>query len=153
IGTLGEATDTVSANRQSDPKRLRQVFRGELDWIVMKALEKDRNRRYETASAFAADVQRYLNDEPVLACPPSVGYRLGKFLRRNKGPVLAGGLVLLGLFGGGIGVAFGLTEAHEQREIASLLNKAEVARGEAEAARDGEAKAKRDAQDARDTLA
>ena len=73
----------------------------------MKALEKDRNRRYETANAFAADVQRYLDDEPVLACPPSAGYRLGKFLRRNKGPVLAAGLVLLALFGGGIGVAFG----------------------------------------------
>ena len=71
ISTLGQAADTVSAQRHSDPKRLSQLVRGELDWIVMKALEKDRNRRYETASAFAADVQRYLNDEPVLACPPS----------------------------------------------------------------------------------
>jgi len=61
----------------------------------MKALEKDRNRRYETASAFAADVQRYLNDEPVQACPPSAWYRLKKFVRRNKGPVLAGSLVAL----------------------------------------------------------
>ena len=59
-------------------------MRGELDWIVMKALEKDRNRRYETANGFAADVQRYLADEPVQACPPSVGYRLRKFARRNK---------------------------------------------------------------------
>ena len=59
-------------------------MRGELDWIVMKALEKDRNRRYETASAFAADVQRYLGDEPVLACPPSAWYRFRKFARRNK---------------------------------------------------------------------
>ena len=55
----------------------------------MKALEKDRNRRYETANGFAADVQRYLADEPVQACPPSAGYRLRKFVRRNKGPVLA----------------------------------------------------------------
>ena len=61
----------MSANRRSDPKRLSQLLRGELDWIVMKALEKDRNRRYETASAFAADVRRYLADEPVQACPPS----------------------------------------------------------------------------------
>jgi tetratricopeptide (TPR) repeat protein len=60
------------------------VLRGELDWVVMKALEKDRDRRYESASAFAADVERYLNDEPVQACPPSVGYRLRKFVRRNK---------------------------------------------------------------------
>jgi WD40 repeat protein/serine/threonine protein kinase len=84
FSTLGQAASTISANRQSDPKRLRQLFRGELDWIVMKALEKDRNRRYETASAFAADAQRYLNDEPVQACPPSPGYRLRKFARRNK---------------------------------------------------------------------
>ena len=62
-------------------------MRGELDWIVMKALEKDRNRRYETASAFAADVRRYLADEPVLACPPSVGYRFRKFARRNKAAI------------------------------------------------------------------
>jgi serine/threonine protein kinase/predicted Zn-dependent protease len=76
--------DTIAAQRKSDPKRLSQLFRGELDWIVMKALEKDRNRRYETASAFAADVQRYLNDEPVLACPPSVVYQFRKFVRRHK---------------------------------------------------------------------
>ena len=59
-------------------------MRGELDWIVMKALEKDRNRRYETANGLAADVERYLNDEPVQACPPSARYRLKKFARRNK---------------------------------------------------------------------
>src|SRR5947207_6012422 len=75
MSTLGQASATVSANRQSDPRRLSQLFRGELDWIVMKALEKDRNRRYESASAFAADVQRYLNDEPVLACPPTMSYQ------------------------------------------------------------------------------
>src|SRR5205085_1251361 len=59
-------------------------FRGELDWVVMKALEKDRNRRYDSASALAADVQRYLRDEPVSACPPSTLYRFRKFARRNK---------------------------------------------------------------------
>jgi WD40 repeat protein/serine/threonine protein kinase len=84
ISTLGKAAATVSAQRKSDPKRLSQLCRGELDWIVMKCLEKDRNRRYETASAVAADVQRYLSDEPVLACPPSLRYRLRKFARRNK---------------------------------------------------------------------
>jgi serine/threonine protein kinase/tetratricopeptide (TPR) repeat protein len=84
ISTLGQAATTISTRRKSDPKRLSQLVRGELDWIVMKALEKDRNRRYETASAFAADVQRYLNDEPVLACPPSAWYRFRKFARRNK---------------------------------------------------------------------
>jgi WD40 repeat protein/serine/threonine protein kinase len=84
ISTLGQAGTTVSANRQSEPQRLSQLFRGELDWIAMKALEKDRNRRYDTASAFAADVQRYLHDEPVQACPPSTVYRFRKFARRNK---------------------------------------------------------------------
>jgi WD40 repeat protein/serine/threonine protein kinase len=83
MSTLGQAASTMSANRKSDPNRLIQLFRGELDWIVMKALEKDRNRRYESASAFAADVQRYLQDEPVLACPPTLGYKLQKFARRN----------------------------------------------------------------------
>ena len=65
-------------------------MRGELDWIVMKALEKDRNRRYETANGFAADVQRYLDDEPVEACPPSAAYRFRKFARRNKAALATG---------------------------------------------------------------
>jgi WD40 repeat protein/serine/threonine protein kinase len=93
VSTLGQAAPTVSANRQSDPKRLGQLFRGELDWIVMKALEKDRNRRYETASAFATDVQRYLRDEAVEACPPSAWYRLRKFARRHKQGLLTASVV------------------------------------------------------------
>jgi WD40 repeat protein/serine/threonine protein kinase len=97
ISTLGQAATTMSINRQSDPKRLRQLFRGELDWIVMKALEKDRNRRYETASAFAADVQRYLHDEPVLACPPRALYRLRKFARRQRALVMTGSVIAVAL--------------------------------------------------------
>src|SRR5262249_50185671 len=84
ISTLGQAATTVSANRKSEPRRLSQLFREELDWIVMKALEKDRNRRYDTASSFGADVQRYVHDQPVLACPPSMLYRFRKFARRNR---------------------------------------------------------------------
>jgi tetratricopeptide (TPR) repeat protein/serine/threonine protein kinase len=84
ISTLGQAAATVSANRRSDPKKLSRIMRGELDWIVMRALEKDRNRRYESASALAADVHHYLNDEPVQACPPSALYRVHKFARRHK---------------------------------------------------------------------
>jgi serine/threonine protein kinase/WD40 repeat protein len=84
ISRLGPAAATLSMQRKSDPARLSQLIRGELDWIVMKALEKDRNRRYETADAFAADVRRYLSDEPVQACPPSAWYRFRKFARRNK---------------------------------------------------------------------
>src|SRR5262245_16465935 len=83
---LSESKDSlpsISAQRQTEPARLTRLVRGELDWIAMKALDKDRNRRYETASGFALDVQRYLADEPVQACPPSAGYRLRKFARRN----------------------------------------------------------------------
>jgi serine/threonine protein kinase len=75
---------TVAANRQVDLNRLCHELRGELDWIVMKALEKDRNRRYESANARAADVQRFLRDESVEACPPSAVYRLKKNIRRHR---------------------------------------------------------------------
>ena len=75
---------SIAALRQTEPARLTKLVRGELDWIVMKALEKERNRRYETANAFAADVQRYLDDEPVHACPPSFWYRFRKLARRKK---------------------------------------------------------------------
>jgi len=95
MSTLGQAAKTASVNRKSDPHRLSQLFRGELDWIVMKALEKDRNRRYESASAFAADVQRYLNDEAVLACPPSAMYRFRKLARRNRRTLAMGSVLVL----------------------------------------------------------
>ena len=93
-------------------------MRGELDWIVMKALEKDRTRRYETANGFAADVQRYLADEPVEACPPSAAYRFRKFARRHKGSLLATGLVVLTLVAGIIGTTGALIEARGQRRQA-----------------------------------
>jgi WD40 repeat protein/serine/threonine protein kinase len=84
LSDSGETLASISANRHTEPAKLAKLVKGELDWIVMKALDKDRNRRYETASAFAGDVQRYLQDEPVLACPPSAMYRFRKFARRNK---------------------------------------------------------------------
>jgi eukaryotic-like serine/threonine-protein kinase len=93
ISTLGADAVTVSASRGSEPRKLSALVRGELDWIVMKCLDKDRNRRYETAAALVADVQRYLTDEPVQACPPSTWYRSRKFARRNKA-VLATASVL-----------------------------------------------------------
>jgi WD40 repeat protein/serine/threonine protein kinase len=104
ISTLGQAATTVSMQRKSDPKRLSQLCRGEVDWIVMRSLEKDRNRRYESASAFAADVQRYLNDEPVLACPPSAWYRFGKFARKHKAALAVAGVVVAALVLGVIGL-------------------------------------------------
>jgi serine/threonine protein kinase len=95
ISTLeAQACSTVSERRGVDGRRLRQLLRGELDWIVMKALEKDRERRYESASAFAGDVQRYLNDEAVAACPPSAGYRLRKYVRRNRRSLATAGVIL-----------------------------------------------------------
>lgn len=84
---LSESKDSlpsVSARRRSEPASLTKLVRGELDWIVMKALEKDRVRRYETAIGLANDIQRYLKDEPVAACPPSATYRFTKFARRNR---------------------------------------------------------------------
>jgi serine/threonine protein kinase/Flp pilus assembly protein TadD len=97
ISTLGQAATTASTQRRSDPKRLSQLIRGELDWIVMKALEKNRNRRYETASAFAADVQRYLQDQPVQACPPSAWYRFRKMARRNKSRLAVAAALFFGV--------------------------------------------------------
>jgi tetratricopeptide (TPR) repeat protein len=106
--STAEGLPTIAANRGTAPKKLAALFRGELDWIVLKALEKDRNRRYETANGFAADVQRYLADEPVLACPPSAPYRLRKFVRRHKGTLTAGALVALALV---LGTAFSAWQA------------------------------------------
>jgi serine/threonine protein kinase/tetratricopeptide (TPR) repeat protein len=106
----------IAANRGTEPAKLTRLVRGELDWIVMKALEKDRNRRYETANAFAQDVQRYLVDEPVLAGPPLRSYRLRKFLRRHRREALAVGLVLLALVAGVVGTTIGLVRAEQRAE-------------------------------------
>jgi serine/threonine protein kinase len=115
--STAEGLPTLAANRGTEPAKLTRLVRGELDWIVLKALEKDRGRRYETANAFAMDVQRYLADEPVLACPPSVGYRLRKFARRNKAGLAAAGPVLafLVILGAGAGWALRDREAREQK--------------------------------------
>src|SRR6185503_8729346 len=91
--STAEGLPDIAANRGVEPKKLAGLVHGDLDWIVMKALEKDRNRRYETANGFAIDVQRYLADEPVQACPPSVAYRLRKFARRNKAALATGTLI------------------------------------------------------------
>ncbi len=95
LSSTQEAAKIANA-RRTEPVKLAKLVRGELDWIVMKALEKDRSRRYETANGFARDIQRYLADEPVEACPPSAGYRLRKFARKNwRLLATAGAFVLL----------------------------------------------------------
>jgi serine/threonine protein kinase/tetratricopeptide (TPR) repeat protein len=123
---LSESKDSlpsISAQRQTEPAKLTKLVRGELDWIVMKALEKDRSRRYDTANAFALDVQSYLADGPVLACPPSVGYRLRKFARRHRAAVGTAAAILFVLVAGIVGTTFGLIRAEHRRA------EAEQARG------------------------
>jgi WD40 repeat protein/serine/threonine protein kinase len=127
---LSESKDSlpsISAQRHTEPAKLTKLVRGELDWIVMKALEKDCNRRYETANGFAMDVQRYLADEPVLACPPSAAYRFRKFVRRRRGPVLAATVILLLLIGGIVGTSLGLLQARtsEQRAQSAAIKAGE----------------------------
>jgi tetratricopeptide (TPR) repeat protein len=141
-----DALPSISEQRHTEPAKLTRLVRGELDWIVMKALDKDRNRRYETANGFALDVQRYLADEPVQACPPSAGYRVRKFVRRNKGPVVAAVVFVALLLAGIVGTTTGLVRALA----------AERATGEAltrlEAEQDKTRSALTTARDALDTL-
>jgi serine/threonine protein kinase/tetratricopeptide (TPR) repeat protein len=145
-----DALPTLSANRGIEPAKLARLVRGELDWIVMKALDKDRGRRYETANGFAIDVQRYLAGEPVLAAPASAMYRLRKLARRHRGPVIAASLVLLALVAGVIGTTVGMLQAKqatkdalEQKHLAEQAAEQEREAKVREARRaDGEQKAK-----------
>jgi eukaryotic-like serine/threonine-protein kinase len=123
---------TVAAVRQTEPRRLVAMVKGELDWIVMKCLEKDRNRRYDTPSSLARDIERFLADEPVEARPASAGYRLWKFYRRNRGPVIAACVVVLALVGGIVGTTWGLVHAEGLRQIAQD-NERDAARARTEA--------------------
>ncbi len=117
--STSEALPTIAANRGIDPVQLRRALRGDLDWIVMKALEKDRTRRYETANGLGADILRHLASEPVLAAPPSRSYRLRKFTRKNRAGVIAASLVLLALLAGIAGTTLALFEARRQEALAN----------------------------------
>jgi serine/threonine protein kinase/Flp pilus assembly protein TadD len=126
LSTMQQAhLSTIAEQRGLEPRHLSQHLRGELDWIVMRALEKDRNRRYESANAFAADVERYLNDEPVQACPPSTIYRLRKFARRNKGALIVASclLALFAVLIGGGGWIVG-DRAAQRRELDRVVGEA-----------------------------
>src|SRR5262245_48472341 len=114
-----DALPSLAAQRQLEPARLIKLVRGDLDWIVMKCLEKDRSRRYVTANGLARDVERYLMDETVEASPPGAGYRLRKFVKRNKARLVAAGLVLVALLGGLAGTLWGLIRA--ERALADTL--------------------------------
>ena len=113
-----ETLPSVAAVRQTEPRRLIALIRGELDWIVIKCLEKERARRYETASGLATDLQRYLANEPVVAGPPSAGYRLRKFVRRNRGSVLVASALIATLIGGGGALLSIRAEASRSRAAA-----------------------------------
>ncbi len=123
-----DSLPSLAAQRQLEPARLTRLVRGELDWIVMKCLEKDRRRRYETANELVRDVERYLADESVEACPPSAGYRFRKFVRRHRGPVWAASIIFLLLVGGIAGTTWGLIRAERARNA-----EAERAEGEQKA--------------------
>ncbi|MEX2310415.1 MAG: serine/threonine-protein kinase [Pirellulales bacterium] len=101
---------SIAANRHSEPARLSKEVHGELDWIVMKALEKDRARRYDSAANFAADIERHLHDEPVHAGPPSAVYRFRKFAKRNRTALATGALLALGMLVALGGIASGIWE-------------------------------------------
>ncbi len=147
LNTLdAQACSTVSERRGVDGCRLGQVLRGELDWIVMKALEKDRERRYESARSFAADVQRYLNDEAVEACPPSAGYRLRKYLRRNRRVLVMAGVVVAALICATAVSTWQAIDANAARKLADQrLAKEKEARQLADDRLDNEKKARKEA--------
>jgi hypothetical protein len=102
LSTMGESLSKVSSQRKTEPAKLSALVKGDLDWVVMKALEKDRTRRYDTASALAADVRRFLAEEPIEARPPSAWYRFQKLARRNKVAILTAGLVATALVVGAV---------------------------------------------------
>ncbi len=125
VSILEATATTVSVNRQSDPRSLGKLMRGELDWIVMKALEKDRRRRYETANDFAADVIRYLNDQPVEACPPSAWYRIRKFASRNRRSLATTAVLMVsGLVISGVLLAVQLQNISRDRQVGQEVRQA-----------------------------
>jgi serine/threonine protein kinase/tetratricopeptide (TPR) repeat protein len=138
--STSETLPSIAANRNVEPTRLNRSLQGELDWIVMKSLEKDRNRRYETASGFARDIEHYLHDEPVQACPPSTRYRLRKFARRNKVTLITGGLIGLSLIAGTVVSVWQAVRATEAEQLAQTRFEAEKdarTRAETESAKAG----------------
>ena len=128
--STAENLPNIAANRGVEPARLARSLRGELDWVVMKALEKDRNRRYETVNGLARDIRRYLADEVVEARPPGRGYLIAKFVRRHKVQVIAASLVAIALIAGVVGTSLGLFEADRQKRHAEAnWNRSEIREG------------------------
>jgi serine/threonine protein kinase/tetratricopeptide (TPR) repeat protein len=120
LNALGDAAGEAAKNRQMDPAGLRKLLRGDLDWIVMKALEKDRTRRYETADALALDIQRHLTHKPIQARPPSTKYQLQKFVRKHRGPVFAAAAFLALLILALVLAMVGLVRINHERQVATV---------------------------------
>ncbi|MDG2223330.1 MAG: tetratricopeptide repeat protein [Rubripirellula sp.] len=121
---LSESRDAIvviSSQRKTNPSRLARLLRNELDWMVVKALEKDRTRRYDGPAAFADDVQRFLRDEPILARPPTFSYRFRKVVRKHKASFAIASLFALLLIGGLIGMGVMWKRAEDERDIARAL--------------------------------
>ena len=118
VSTLGDTATRTAQQRRAEPNKLCLLLRGDIDWIVMKCLEKDRTRRYETANGLASDLKRHLNDEPVTAGPPSSVYRLRKFVKRNRATVIASSAVLTALLIAIVGTSWGLVEKSRARTAA-----------------------------------
>src|SRR5262249_31355849 len=121
--STSDTLPSIAACRKMEPAKLTRMMRGELDWIVMKALEKDRTRRDETASGLAKEVQRHLADELVEARPPSAGYRLRKFARKNRAALTMATTIVLLLV---VGVAASLWQAQKARAAAEGEKQAKV---------------------------
>ncbi len=120
LSTMGESLSKVSSQRKTEPAKLSALVKGDLDWIVMKALEKDRARRYDTASAFAADVRRFLAEEPIEARPPSTWYRFRKLARRNKMALTTAALVAASLLLGTLASAWQAVRATRAEQVARI---------------------------------
>ena len=128
-----QSLPSIAANRRIEPARLGNMIRGELDWIVMKALEKDRDRRYETANGLGKDIQRYLADEPVAASPPGRAYRFAKLVKRNQLAFTTAATVLVALVVGIAGTTWGLLAAsHANRDLAAANTRLDEALTDAE---------------------
>jgi len=123
VTTKAEELSLAARQRHSTPKTLSRLIRGDLDWIVMKTLEKDRNRRYATASEIADDIEHHLLDEPVKAGPPSRGYRLRKYFRRHRVGTIAGGIVACAILAGLGAATWGFLEARGQRDLAKAAER------------------------------
>ena len=134
----------MAALRKTEPAKLAKLIRGDLDWIVMKALEKDRTRRYETANGFARDIQKHLDGDPVEACPPSAGYRLSKFARKHRAALFtAGAFAALLMFATLLSVSLAVWASRAERAT-------RIAAREAKAERDKAVLAEKDARSQRD---